>query len=500
MIVLATLNARYSHASLALRCLYANLGEYRESARIIEGTLDDLPIDFVAGILEHEPKVVGLSVYIWNAQKSLAIVRLLKQIAPEVCVVVGGPEVSYELDAQEICALADHVVCGPGERALVQVCDAVISQRTESPGHRVQSPVAPEDLELPYSAYTDEDIARRNVYIEASRGCPFRCSFCLSALDKTAVPFPTRRFFAALEELYDRGLRRFKFIDRTFNLDLKFAQSILRFFRERDEECFLHFEMVPDRMPDALIEELAHFSDGMVQLEVGIQTFHGPSAAAVQRRTKLDVALGNMQRLRNETGVHIHADLIAGLPYESVQTFAVGFDRLFAANPHEIQLGILKRLRGFPLAQHEEAQGMRFSREAPYEVLSTPTMSFSELVAMRRTARYYDLIVNQGRFPRSSKALCAAYAADGGVFNGLLALSAALHERFGRAHGIAFVQLAEALRDAMDDAGIEDANKLIEEDFTEDGRRRPPPFLTGVVPRSERKRARMQRQQRHLRS
>ena len=357
-IVLATLNARYSHAAMGLRCLRANLGPLRERAMLVEGVIDERPLDFVEKILAHAPRVVGLSVYIWNTAPLLEVVRVLKSVAPDVVVVLGGPEVSYEVEDQEICDLADYVIRREGERAFAELCTWLFDP---SPLKLSRDKVIDggagdlDELELPYDEYDEKDLARRNVYLEASRGCPFRCAFCLSALDKKVRPFGPR-FLDALDALYACGLRHFRFVDRTFNLDIEHARAILeRFLPHDDGELFLHFEMVPDRLPDELFAALAKFSPGAVQLEVGFQTFNEEVARTIDRRTRYDVALTNLSRLRDETGVHIHADLIAGLPGEDLESFGRGFDRLFAARPHEIQLGILKRLKGYPLEGKDAA-------------------------------------------------------------------------------------------------------------------------------------------------
>ena len=342
-----------------------------------------------------------------------------------------------------------------------------------------------------------EDLERRNVYLEASRGCPYRCAFCLSALDKKVRPVG-ERFLSVLDDLYARGLRHFRFVDRTFNLDIDHARAILERFVPRDDgELFLHFEMVPDRLPEPLLEVLGRFRPGAVQLEVGFQTFNEEVARTIDRRTRYDIALANIKRLRSETGVHIHADLIAGLPGEDLESFGRGFDRLFAAGPHEVQLGILKRLKGYPLAQKPESAQLVFSEAPPFEVLKSDALSFEELQGLRRAARVYDLVFNQARYPETCARLVTAW--NGRVFDGVWALQAAWRSR--GLHKIAQLELAERLYQAMLEAGVEDAAFAIEADYCEGGRRRAPPFLTGGPRRAHRKKRRglPPRQARHQR-
>ncbi len=221
-----------------------------------------------------------------------------------------------------------------------------------------QPPLA--ELASPYAEYSDDDLRHRHVYVEASRGCPFKCEFCLSALDRTAWPFPLDRFLRELEALWRRGARRYKFVDRTFNLRVETSAAILDFFLQRieaapDDPPFLHFELIPDHLPTALRGRLARFPAGTLQLEIGIQTFNVEVQALISRRQKNDEAEANLRWLRAETRAHLHVDLIAGLPGEDLASFAAGFDRLVALRPHEIQLGVLKRLRGAPIARHSES-------------------------------------------------------------------------------------------------------------------------------------------------
>jgi len=256
-----------------------------------------------------------------------------------------------------------------------------------------------EQVELPYDLYTDEDIAHRAIYVEASRGCPFRCEYCMSSLDPCVRYFPEEKLFAAFGKLLDRGARNFKFVDRTFNIDIAFALKVLSFFRNRYEPgMMLHFEIIPSHLPDELINAVQQCPSGMLQFEVGIQTFNGEVAHRIQRPLNIAKIEANMQRLRNETGVYIHSDLIAGLPGEDLESFETGFNRLLALDPQEIQLGILKRLRGVPIDRHSKEWNMVYSPHAPYEILQTSLIPFEEMQRVQRFSRYWNLVVNNGQF------------------------------------------------------------------------------------------------------
>jgi radical SAM superfamily enzyme YgiQ (UPF0313 family) len=469
-IVLTTLNARYAHASFGLRYLMANLPpELRGRAAMLEFDIAQRAVDIIERILAQEPKIVGVGVYIWNAAESLAVVADLKRVRPDICVVLGGPEVSYETELQEIARLADYVVTGEADLAFGELCAKLLEGKrplqkviaAELPEFEVkaseargfQSPgfVAPHALMLPYSLYADSDLAHRVIYVEASRGCPFKCEFCLSSLDVPVRNAPIAAFLTEMQKLLDRGLQQFKFVDRTFNLNLNISRAILQFFLERYRPgLFLHFEMIPDRLPEALRAIIAQFPPGALQFEVGVQTFNDDVSARISRRQDNAKLADNLRFLREQTGVHVHADLIVGLPGESIDSFGDGFDRLVALRPQEIQVGMLKRLRGTPIVRHDAEFSMVYSPHAPYEVLQTRAVDFVTMQRMRRFSRYWDLIANSGNFIETTPLIWSADAAsaeegDVSPFRSFLRLCDWLFETTGRKHAIALKELAGML-------------------------------------------------------
>jgi radical SAM superfamily enzyme YgiQ (UPF0313 family) len=522
-IVLTTLNAKYAHASFGLRYLMANLGELRERAIILEFEINQRSLDVVEAVLAREPKIVGIGVYIWNAEQALRVVADLKRIRPEVIVVLGGPEVSHETERQEIVALADHVVTGEADIAFAELCERLLSGRkplskvipADLPEFMAKSAAAqlglarpPLTLQLPYDLYDDQDIANRVIYVEASRGCPFKCEFCLSSLDVPVRNVPLDTFLPAMDRLFSRGVRHFKFVDRTFNLNLNFSRSILDFFWQRYEPgLFLHFEMIPDRLPEALREPIRRFPPGALQFEVGIQTFNDDVAARISRRQDTAKLADNLRFLREQTGVHVHADLIVGLPGEDIHSFGIGFDRLVALGPQEIQVGILKRLRGTPIVRHDEQWGMVYSPHPPYEVLKTKQMDFAALQRMRRFSRFWDLYANSGNFRETTPMLWAGTESPFWNFHRFCDW---LYARLGRNHAIALPALAESLfHYLVDKSGPStDATRVAESlwrDYQRGGRSDRPEFLKSYIPepdRSARKRAleevAMKRQARHM--
>lgn len=401
-IALTTLNARYTHASLGLRYLYANLGDLQARAQIMEFTIAMRPLDIAEQLLASNPRIIGVGVYIWNVTETTQLVALLKSLAPNVKIILGGPEVSYETNQQAIVALADYVVTGPGDISFRRLCEQLLNG--QKPLDKViageQVPLA--QLALPYRHYTDDDLRTRAIYVEASRGCPFKCEFCLSALDKTAYPFELQRFLTEMDVLWQRGLRQFRFVDRTFNLKIQTTIAILDFFLQRlDAETFLHFELIPDHLPEALKERITRFPPGALQFEIGIQTFNPQVQALISRKQDNAKSAENIRWLREHSHAHLHTDLIFGLPGEDLPSFGEGFDRLMALGPHEIQLGILKRLRGAPISRHEQDFAMVYNPQPPYNILRTDRADFHTTQQMNRFARYWDMIGNSGRFEQT---------------------------------------------------------------------------------------------------
>ena len=409
MIILSTLNARYSHASLGLRYLMANLGEFEPHTQLIEYTIKSDISKMRDELLAHAPRVIGFGVYIWNVNETFALMQAIRAAAPDVVLIVGGPEVSYEYDAQAICQLADYVITGWGELTLPKLLAQIIHGPKPLMKVHIGEQAKLADLVFPYDYYTDKDLATRNIYVEASRGCPFKCEFCLSSLDKTAWAFPLEAFLAEMDKLYQRGARTFKFVDRTFNLKPETGRRILDFFLEKihaqpddpNAQTFVHFEVVPDHLPDVLKTAIAQFPAGTLQFEVGIQTLNPVVQKHISRKTNLTKARENVEWLRTQSHAHLHVDLIAGLPSETMASFAAGFNELYTWGAHEIQLGILKRLRGTPITRHTAEFAMRYADAPPYEILENINVSAEELADFKLFAKYWDHIANSGRFTQT---------------------------------------------------------------------------------------------------
>jgi radical SAM superfamily enzyme YgiQ (UPF0313 family) len=467
------------------------LGSLQEQCEILEFALRQPLKEKVEPILAAHPRILGLSVSIWN---HLATMELLKALEEEWIengsnekprqrpfVVLGGPEVSWLPEESEIFRYADFVIRGEGEESFRVLCDEIL--REEHPGNKnktagatfIKQAGATVDLnkiDLPYRLYTDEDLQRKLVYVEASRGCPFGCEFCQGSLGsqestglsglRTVREFPLEPFLAEMETLIDRGGRTFKFLDRTFNLDIDRAVKIMDFFLEKiaagksgdtpaskEKPICVHFEMVPlpSLFPQVLRDRLRRFPPGTLRLELGIQTLNRETAALIHRPYNTQSAgkpeeLETLKFLRAETNAIIHADLIAGLPGEGLASFGEGFDRLWQAmtdsdapfdKPFEIQLGILKRLPGTAISRHNETHKMRYSLEPPYEVIETGALPAVELARLKNFARFWELIVNRNPFPDLLPGLLPPGKP---IFARFMNLSDKLLEALGRNWGI----------------------------------------------------------------
>ena len=496
-IILSTLNARYIHASLGLRYLLANLGELRSQARLCEFTIARQATevaDELLAVLDELPddgqavQIVGFGVYIWNVAQTTEVVRHLRAKRPSICIVLGGPEVSYEADDQDIVALADHVIAGWGEVSFPALCRA-LARGEVMPKHITGEMPPLAEIRLPYDEYSDADLAHRLLYVEASRGCPFKCEFCLSALDTRVQDFAPERFLEAMQGLYLRGARNFKFVDRTFNLRIGHSLRILQFFLERlDEaaELFVHFEVVPDRLPERLKALIDRFPPGVLQFEVGIQSFNPEVQQRISRQQDEAASVANLRWLLERGKVHVHADLIFGLPGETLESFAAGFDRLYALQVHEIQLGFLKRLRGTPIIRHSAAFGMVYDRAPPYTVLSTAAVDAATVRRMHGFAHLWDRLANSGRFKRTLTMLLS----EGSPFYAFLAFSRRFWQQRGMDDTASFglsrltpEALVDALHDDLRAQGWPEniVQKALLDDYRSSGARGSPRSLRGLL-------------------
>ena len=439
-IILTTLNSRFIHSSFGLRYLYANLHELQSRAKILEFSINEQIQSIVEAILLHEPKIVGIGVYIWNAAEVKLLIEILKKISPNTIIVLGGPEVSY-LPIRVDYAEADYIIQNEAEESFYALCKDILNN-TMPPTRIIQSALPKlKALKLPYEFYTDEDIKNRYVYVEISRGCPFLCEFCLSSMDEKVRSFSIDTLLGEFEMLWQKGVRNFKFIDRTFNINIRSANKILDYFLSKKEMYHIHFEVIPDHFPQSIKDKLIHFQPGSLQFEIGIQTLNPEIANNISRPLHMKEIVENISFLNTIKGVHMHLDLLVGLPGESLESFGNNLNQLVALSDAEIQLGILKKLSGTHISRHDEMYGMIYSDIPPYDILQTSTVSFFEIQKMKRFARFWDIVYNSGNFKRSVTLIWK----DVSVYEGFSAFSLWLYGQSSSTYKISMDRMAQFL-------------------------------------------------------
>ena len=489
-ILLAAINARHSHASLGARYLLANMGDLRPQTELAEFTIQQPAAEIATAIAAKTPRILALGVYIWNAARVAELLPLLREQLPQMEIVLGGPEfpghyrsVGDPPSLSDGCSPerghlgrsecgqdarapggnnpdlsnpihqrnADFLILGEGDLAFPALCREWLSASPHlRPFASICGSLRPPNpdlaaLRLPYDEYTNADLAHRLLYVESSRGCAMRCDYCVSANDEAVRFFPLPVLLAAFEKLLARGARQFKFCDRSFNLHVPRAVEILSFFLERIPRfpgLFLHFEMLPDRFPVELREVLASFPPRSLQLEIGLQSFNPQVLETIRRPQNLERATDNLRFLREHTQAFLHTDLIAGLPGETPESFAAGFDRLVALGPHEIQLGILKKLPGAPIVRHDDEFAMRYSPAPPYEIRSTRDWPAEHLARTARFAHWWDAIVSSNRFLAAAPLI---WENAPSVFAAFMDFSDGLGTRFPQEHGVPLPDLIEAV-------------------------------------------------------
>ncbi|MEA2017614.1 MAG: DUF4080 domain-containing protein, partial [Campylobacterota bacterium] len=296
---------------------------------------------------------------------------------------------------------ADYIIQGEGEIQFYNLCKDILDDKKIEQKIFLPQIIDITQIELPYKYYDENDIQHRYIYVEASRGCPYNCEFCLSSLDKQVRNFDIDILLKEFEILWQKGVRSFKFIDRTFNLNIKVATKLLDFFLEKDEPFTTHFEVIPDNFPFELKDKIKQFPKGGLQLEIGIQTLKKDIAKNIKRNLNIPKIKENIAFLENETNAHIHLDLIIGLPGESVESFGENLDYLCSLSHSEVQIGVLKKLSGTTLNRHDLDFGMIYSDIPPYDILANDLIPFDKMQEMKRFSRFWDLIYNSGNFTKS---------------------------------------------------------------------------------------------------
>ncbi len=418
--VFCCLNSKYIHSSLAPWCLFAACKQKcakEIELQVIEGTINEQE-DAVSGrILAQKPDVVLFSCYIWNIKMTCSLCEKIRQCAPEVKIVVGGPEVSFhahDILSENPCI--DFVSAGAGEVAVAKLLNSLffgqgtdipgISYRKENAIHEDSREAETDDSISPFCEEYLQSLNGRIAYMESSRGCPFRCAFCLSGRLGKVRYIGLDRVKSEMLLLANSGTKTVKFVDRTFNCHKQRSAEILGFILENHgtkipaDVCF-HFEIAADLLDEDLFAIIEKLPAGSVQFEVGIQSFNEKTLAAIHRKTDLEKVESNVKRLLSSGNCHVHTDLIAGLPMEDYNSFVAGFNRAYAMQPNMLQLGFLKILHGSDMAEHNELYPCNHCSEPPYEVIETPFISKEELQKLHIAENELERLYNSGRFRRT---------------------------------------------------------------------------------------------------
>lgn len=416
-ILLTTLHSRYIHASLALPYLKAYCQPVCPTIQILELTLNQPKENLLAQIVAADARVICFSVYLWNRVTTLELISCLKQIDPDYRIVLGGPDISFEnADFFQQYPVA-AIICGEGEVPLRHLLRAWCAgeKPTPLPGVQLPGEHAPEQESLldpldqlpsPFAAGLVA-LSRGLVYYESSRGCPYRCSFCLSARSTHVRSFSMERIKADLGLLMNQQVKLIKFVDRTFNYNAERAREIFRFILEHNRSSSFHFEIGAHLLDEATLQLLEKVPAGVFQFEIGVQAILPETLQRVSRAMSVDLLADNVRALRKRTRIHLHLDLVAGLPGGGLAEFFAALDWTHALGADHLQIELVKLLPGAPLRRESATLGICYDPTPPYTVLATTEWHFAELEQVRGIARLNDLLVNSHKFPRLMAALMA---------------------------------------------------------------------------------------------
>ena len=413
-VVLSTLNSKFIHSSLALRYLKAYGEAHGQAYDIVEYTINMPVLHILSDVTEHDIDVLGFACYIWNIEMTLHVVDMVKAVRPDIKIVLGGPEVSFTADELlERCPNIDYIVQGEGEEAFHALVTAlqlgndgldpvIPGVRGRRDGSILGSLEAVEVSDLssipfPYTEEDMEDLEHKIIYYESSRGCPFSCQYCLSGNKNTVRFFPQERTLEELQWFIDHGVKQVKFVDRTFNCAPHHHRPLMEFMRDSDTDMNFHLEMEPELMTEWETNILCETPPGRIQIEVGVQSTHKKTLDAINRYNDWPYIQKSIRPIIQAGRTHVHMDLIVGLPHEDFNRFGQSFNDLFSLQPHALQIGFLKLLKG---------SGVRRMREykyvadplAPYEVLSTHVLPYDDVRFLKYFEDVFERFYNSERF------------------------------------------------------------------------------------------------------
>ncbi len=419
-VVLTTLNAKYIHTSLALRYLAAYCRPVCPETIIREYNINNGLLEILSDIYRMRPNVLGLACYIWNIEMTLILAGLVKKVLPDVIIILGGPEVSY--DSAEIMqhhGCVDYIIQGEGEMTLAALLEVFVKRNFSAlcniPGlvFRLdgqikvnEGPQVVHELDTLPFPYNDADMENLNdkiIYYESSRGCPFSCQYCLSSVTKGVRFYSLPRVYHDLAFFIDHKVKQVKFVDRTFNGRKDHYFPLLKFLAKQQCETNFHFEIAVDLLDDEVLLFLRDVTPGRFQFEIGIQSTFQPALTEICRHNNWGKIVDNVKQLQQSGNIHLHLDLIAGLPHESYWQFGQSFNDVYSLQPQMLQLGFLKLLKGSGIRKDAIKHGYVFMDNAPYEVLANKYLSYDDVRKLKIIEELFNQLYNSGRFQYTLK-------------------------------------------------------------------------------------------------
>ena len=412
-VLLAAINSKYIHTNLAVRYIKRYVEEYStEQIDIYETSINNNMSEVIREIYDRAPEVVIFSTYIWNKEYVFKVIREVKKILPETKIVLGGPEVSYDsVSIMNKRSEIDYIISGEGERSVLhfltknvdEVMGVYYRRGSEVMYNGAQPPIENlDEIPFPYSIDELKNNGTKILYYESSRGCPFACSYCMSSIERSVRYFSSERTKEDLKKFLDSGIKLVKFVDRTFNLKKERYMDIWKYLLSvYSEDTTFHFEISADLFDDEVIEFLKSVPKDYFQFEIGVQTSNKKTMEAIKRKNKLEKLEHNVARIKNN--IHLHLDLIAGLPHEDYDTFKKSFNYVHDMYPEMVQLGFLKILKGTQISTEVEKYGYKYMEFPPYEVLSNKFISYREISMLKDIEEVLDYYYNSEKFEKSLK-------------------------------------------------------------------------------------------------
>ena len=410
-IVLTTLNAKFIHSSLALRSLKMFSSDISKNLHLLEFTINNDADFIVSKLFKEKADVIAFSCYIWNIETTLYIINTLKKISPETKIVVGGPEVSYNAEDILLENSIDIIVRGEGEVPFRELVGYFQGQKELSEikgvsykkGRTIienESGVTVELKEIPFVYENDlEDLENRIIYYEASRGCPFRCSYCLSSASNEVRNLEIDRVFSDLDFFLQNKVKQVKFIDRTFNWNKENCLEIWKYLIKKDNGVTnFHFEICAELLEESHLDMLRQAREGIFQFEIGVQSTNEETLKFIERRTNTKKLFERIEEIKSLKNIHLHLDLIAGLPREDYKSFSNSFNDVYNLKPEQLQLGFLKLLKGSKVREESKKGSLVYREKAPYEILYTDVLSYSDILELKSIENMVDTFYNSRKF------------------------------------------------------------------------------------------------------